>query len=573
MADIARFEPPAGRNFCSYLILHLCTIVTLSALLTPAAFPDNLSPAAKIKINPDVIEKAAEVTLSPSTVPVHQRANFVDGKVLIKRIELKGDALFPEYGVTRDYINNKILRTYQGMEPLMSISDMHYLADTLTNAYHEKGLTFNQVFVVPDEIKNDTLSLNILAGKLSEIQVKNNELFNSERITSPFEHLLGQVVYEPAISEAMKKANSIPGLKVFGFFSLGNNPGQTRLNLHVLQESDQSFSIRSDNFGVNSTGIYRLIGQYTQYNISGKGDTLSGTIVSTNEWGNLFGSLTYQAPHFDGGKLGATFYSNLFEVTGDFQDIGLNGHLEALSVFGEHDLLRQNNALASLSGSVSYKHSVIDSDKFGDIFADITNYLMLDSGINLFLVKPDGTQKQSLSVSASLGQITSSDNENSDDSFVSVHVYYGHQLRWIADSPQNWSTGIDVDLYYTPDHLPASERQVMTGPYAVRSYEPALFSADSMFRLSLHQNMHLWNVYKQINTLPFFFLDFAEGKKMDGTDNTASFLGVGIGVDFLFKSAFYARLTLGFPVQEKLSQTLPDPASDVMIYGYVNITF
>lgn len=46
--------------------------------------------------------------------------------------------------------------------------------------------------------------------------------------------------------------------------------------------------------------------------------------------------------------------------------------------------------MVSLLGSVFYKYLVIDSDKFGDIFVDIINYLMLDFGINLFLVKLDG---------------------------------------------------------------------------------------------------------------------------------------------------------------------------------------
>src|SRR5690606_18849261 len=105
----------------------------------------------------------------------------------------------PEYGITDAFISRRLKRFTAVRSEWMSVSDMHRMADDLTLAYHEKGLTFNQVFVLPQEISNQTLTLNVLAGRLAEINVINNQHYDRTLISAPFMHLLGRVVHEPDV--------------------------------------------------------------------------------------------------------------------------------------------------------------------------------------------------------------------------------------------------------------------------------------------------------------------------------------------------------------------------------------
>lgn len=515
------------------------------------------------------------VSVAIPKLPGRKRsANLIDGKALIKRIELKGNALFPQYGVTQTYISKKLNEAYSGMDPWMTISDMHSLADAMTIAYHERGLTFNQVFIVPNEIEGNTLTVNVLPGRITEIHLKNNKLYSGEQIKAPFIHLLGSVVYEPHIQDAMKRANMIDGLKVFGFFSMGKHPGQVRLNLHVVSEQKHQASVRVDNFGINNTGVYRVVGQYSQNNVSGRGDTLSATLISTNEVGNMYGVVGYKRPTpLENSFAGLSAYSNQFEISGDFQELGLTGHLEALSGFYQFGLLKEDNAAASLFSNLSLKNSVISSKEFEDIFAETTQYMTLNTQLNAAVIPSSGSNKQALEFGLTLGNIIESDDAELEDTFFIVKLRYLYQFRWLPGNPSEQVTSADFKATFAPDALPSSERSVMTGPYGVRGYEPALFSADTVYSINLQHTLKYLTPFDGSKVLPFGFLDYAYGTQNAGNEDDAAFTSVGLGIDILYKSNISSRITLGVPAFETLSQDLAEEPPGLIIYGYVNYVF
>ena len=501
-------------------------------------------------------------------------ADLVDGKALIKTVELKGNSLFPQYGVTQTYISRKLNAAYKNMDPWMTISDMHRLADAMTLAYQEKGLTFNQVFIVPSEIRGNTLIMNVLPGRITEIHLKNNKLYTEEQIKKPFLHLLGNVVYEPAIQDAMKKANMIQGLKIFGFFSMGKHPGQVRLNLHVVSEKKHQMSVRVDNYGVNDTGVYRVIGQYSQNNVTGNGDIISTTLVSTNEIGNLNGVVGYKRPTpLDNSYAGATLYRNQFEIVGDFADFGLEGHLDAISGFYQLGLLKEDNAIASLYADLAYKNSVISSEEFSEVFAETTRYGTLDVLFSAAVIPSSGASKQALELGLVVGSVSQSDDEEIDSTISIAKMRYLYQQRWKAGNPAEQVTSLDFKATYSAGVLPSSERSVMTGPYGVRSYEPALFSADSVYSMTVQHSLFYVPLFDKAKLLPFGFLDYAYGQQNTEAGSDGSFLGAGLGIDLLFKSSISSRITFGVPIAEDLSQELSEDPSGLIVYGYVSYAF
>lgn len=567
------------RQALSYFALGLRRFLFAPVLALTIVLAPLTAPHLHAEEPPELLKKeqvSAKPKMSIPTLPKRsaQKAEIVNGKVLIKRVELKGDSLFPEYGITQQFISNTLKSAFKNMNSWMSIADMHSLSDTLTIAYHSKGLTFNQVFVVPNEIRDNTLILNIITGRVSEIHLKNNKLYSEKLIKEPFMHLLGKVVYEPDIQVAMKKANQTPGLKVFGFFSVGKYPGQTRLNLHVVNETEHEYAVRVDNFGVSNTGELRVIGSYAHNNITGSSDTLHGTLISTNELGNFYGALSYQRPHGEQSNYGFNLYSNQFEVFGDFESIGLTGHLESISGFYASTLLKENNAMAELRFSGSAKHSQVSADDvFDDVFGETIDYVTVNSQFSASVIPPQAHRKQSFKASLIIGSILDTNSEILDSTFTVLNVGYGHEWRWIAGNPAEMVTGISANVYYTPNEIPSSERSVMTGPYGVRSYSTGIFGADSIYSVNAQHSLRYFQVFDGLTALPFGFADYSYGTRNDEAANDASFLGVGLGVDLYYKDYVKSKFTLGLPIAESSSQALAEEPDSITIYGYISINF
>ncbi|HVL02101.1 MAG TPA: ShlB/FhaC/HecB family hemolysin secretion/activation protein [Dongiaceae bacterium] len=496
---------------------------------------------------------------------------IVNGKIEVRRVELRGDALYPRYGITQQFLNERLNRSFRSGSAWMAIPDMHRMADELTLAYHEKGLTFNQVFVIPQEIKNNTLVLNVLAGRLSEINVARNQLYSAERIRQPFRHLLGQVVYEPDIQAAMLEANQMPGLRVFGFFSVGQFQGQTRLNLSVLEETANVHSLRLDNWGVQDTGVARIIYQYQRNNLSDHADILQATLLATNETGNVYGSLGYRIPLNNKMQTGVSLLSNQFEIAGPLAQFGLDGHLEAVSGLLNWNLLYARNARADLNSNLALKKSTVSSDLFEEILGETVDYAVLQSGFQAAVLAADNRIRQAFALTPALGVIEDTSNPLLDSEFFLLKAEYELQYRWQPASPRQYASTISLDLLYTPQVIPSAERAIVTGANGVRGYDPALFSADTAWQLTLEQSLMSFVPFTSSALVPFLFADYAQGEQNTAFGATARFTAAGVGLDFLYGSHITARVTAGFPLQEELESASED--FEPVAFGYISLSF
>lgn len=498
---------------------------------------------------------------------------IVNGKVEIKRVELRGDVLFPRYGITEKYINQRLNQSFRKMSSWMTIADMHRLADELTLAYHEKGLTFNQVFVIPQEIKRHTVVMNVLAGQLTEVNVNNNLLYTDDQIRHPFAHLMGEVVYEPDIKRAMAEVNRLPGLKVFGFFSVGRRQGQTRLNLHARTETVNHSSLRFDNWGVQDTGSIRAIYQYQRNNLTENADTLQATLLSTDASGNLLGGVSYRAPLDASNQAGIGISRNQFEIAGDLSVFGLSGTLESLNGFWNNNLLYESNARADWNSSLAFKRSRVTSDIFDELLGETVDYSVLSSGFQAAVLASRGRIRQSMTVTPTVGFVSDSNNDSIDELFYMLTLGYGFQFRATPAVPAQYASTVSLEVLYTPQTIPASERASLTGGPGVRGYKPALFSADTTYRITLEQSLTQFEPWSGVRLLPFVFTDYAHGKQNDDQGNSADFIAAGLGLDFSYSAALSMRMTLGFPLLEQSTAPFAEEKFDPVFYGYVIFSF
>lgn len=529
-------------------------------------------PIATNAAEPIKVEQLDAATNAPDEARGQQDL-IVEGKVFIRKIEVRGDALYPEHGITDAFINARVKAFMRHSSGWLSVSDMHRMADDLTVAYHEKGLTFNQAFVLPQEIANHTLTLNVLAGRLGEINVMNSRLYERDLISGEFDHLIGKVIYEPDIKQAVERVNDLPGLRVFGFYSVGRRQGETRLNLRVLSEQSSSTSVTIDNWGHRDTGSHRLSVMHGINNVTGRADILQGQILATEESGNLYGGLYYLSPITGSVKLQASVSRNEFEVAGQFADFGLTGNLSSLAVVLSGTLLDDPYGSASSRLTAATKKAVTDSDLFGSVFASTIRYKTLEPSIHLSALNPEWQVSQGLRTSLVIGSIDASDDDTVDDDFYIIKLQYEIQHLWFNQLLDRQTSSLGLWMHYTDQVLPDAERPLLTGPLAVRGYKPALFSADRSALLRLEHRFAGIGFGKQLRTYPFLFLDAVKAEQNAQAQDDVFFSAAGVGIEMEWRKTASGGFSAGYPLEQHSSTTLSLEDYDPVVYGYFKLQF
>ena len=210
--------------------------------------------------------------------------------------------------------------------------------------------------------------------------------------------------------------NRLPGIRIFGFYSLGAHPGQVRLNLHVMRETAFNGSVRADNYGVSDTGTHRILATLSRYNVSQRGDTLSARLLATEEDGNLYGGINYRLPLLnDRDAVTTGLYRNQFQVAGDFADLELEGELSGISLGLERRILQEIHAKSRLQLALGLKRSRIRSAIFSDIFASTTEYATAAAALVVEL--NTGASRQQIAAGINAGSISQRTDESIDSRF------------------------------------------------------------------------------------------------------------------------------------------------------------
>jgi len=495
-----------------------------------------------------------------------------NGKVHIRRLDLRGKVLYPQYGVTPQVISDWVERTFASKDPWLSVAEMHRLADSLTGLYRDKGLTFAQVYVVPQEIVEGRLELNVLVGVLAEVDVHGNDLYSKEQLLEPFRGLVGKELYEPDVVRAIESLNRRPGLRVFGIFSMGNLYGETRLNLRIQEEDRQDTLVRVDNFGVDETGQYRLMVQHVRNNLFGDGGALQATLVQTSESGNLFGGVSYFHPLGLRHSVTASFASSQYEVSGDFADLGLTGFLEAATLAWGYDLERTAAQSLAIGLSGAAKRSRVESDEFQSLLEQQVQYATLVPSVEFSRLHQAYRLHQQGAARLLLGAVTSGGEELEKSVFGALELDYRVQYAWPFASLEQLLVA-DFRALYSPDPLPSAERRSLTGGQAVRGYEAGLFSADKGYQLSVSQVLASWSGESGWSARPFVFIDHAFGQLNDAQGNWARFTAAGLGIEAAWKESVRAGLTWGQPLEQATGRNLDLDAGPARLYGHLSYRF
>lgn len=220
----------------------------------------------------------------------------------------------------------------------VTLGMLEQVADRITDYYRQRGFVLAKAFIPEQKVREGIVTITLLLGNLGDVRLSGAQRYNEKTIETIFRDLLHDPVNSTLIEEKLFYVNDLPGLSVQGFFSPGEQVGDTQLNISAVKEDLYQVNVRADNHGSDVTGEYRLYTDLLLNNPLKYGDRLHLAVLGAFEpETTTYGMARYSGPlgfhrlKFDTGVSQNAFISDLsgdskIGGTSTVYDVGANFH-------------------------------------------------------------------------------------------------------------------------------------------------------------------------------------------------------------------------------------------------------
>ncbi|WP_444940194.1 ShlB/FhaC/HecB family hemolysin secretion/activation protein [Microbulbifer sp. ZKSA004] len=467
----------------------------------------------------------------------------------------------------------------QNKERGLSYGDLEEIAAELTSFYRRQGLFLAQVQIPAQDVENGVVTLTVQEGLLGQIVAEDNEAYKEEKLAEPFEAQRGELVNHESIEEGLYLLNDLPGLNVTGYFSAGDNPGETKLNLKVRESDSWRASLRADNHGSLYTGSERVYTTVDWLNPLGIGDALTLGYLKSNPGSNSYygsdlGQFTYSFPLFGPRtRLQISADHNKFELANEEDDgdvinlLNISGVNKSYGISLDHKFRRSRGF--NLTGSLGLTEK--ESDLESDLALDFTNDhiyageigLYMDSLSNGFL-----SMLNILNATVQYGEHQNTVEAGRGENFTKLAINTSSLVFIPMPFMEDHSRLIlKSRAQYSESNLPGFEQLSLGGANSVRAFSARDFSADMGAVLSAEWYV---NFPEMINPILFnqrlndilqvaFIADVGYGYvnnyENNLEDDWAKFSGAGMLFKMNWSDSFSSKVSVAWPIKSSSSLT------------------
>lgn len=452
--------------------------------------------------------------LPPAPVP-ERRGPMPTVKVYVREIRVLGSTVFTPQElaqVTDPYLNREI-----------TSEDIEALRLALTLLYVKRGYSTSGTLVPDQAIVDGLLTLQIIEGTLSRINVEGNYWFSFRYFTSRLRRDAGPPVNVPALQQRLQLFQTDPRIeRINAELKPGETRGESVLNVRVAERRPIKGWLEYNNFSAPGVGSNRVLGTIVDDNLLGFGDRVSvqygqsfGTDVNAHGSGinpNL--NVNYVIPF--------TPYDTTFAVDYRRTDFSvIDSSVKALDIEGKFELigltfrqpvfrtLSQEFALSLSGQSESFRTSLLGSPfEFQD---GSTNGLSQVSALRFAQEYVHRTQDQVISalsrLSFGLPVLGATVNSGSDQATGEFFSWLGQTQLVRRLNPTRVTLLARADLQLSNKHLFLMEQMAVGGRYSVRGYREFTQLGDNAFLGSLETRIPVYTSAvgeELVYLVPFF---------------------------------------------------------------------
>ena len=296
------------------------------------------------KLNQKKQEPIQEV-LQP-TAPTSNKV-LESEKIEITRIDFKGNKTIADEDI------RKITSPFEGKK--LSFADMQKIVDLITDAYRSKGFITSRAILVPQNLKDQILQIQIIEGLMGDLQVKNNHYFKKSLFIKRFSLKKGEIFNYNQVRDDLNLINQYPDRNVKTIITPGQNPGETDVVLEIKDRLPVHVGFAYDNFGSRYIGKNRLTGTLTDNNLLGFDDILSLQYQGTDAARYQLNLLRYLFPVTKMSDLGVYAAKNKVQIGKEFESINARGKSILYGIFLNNNIYNNNNLKVQFNLGMDYK--------------------------------------------------------------------------------------------------------------------------------------------------------------------------------------------------------------------------
>ena len=474
-------------------------------------------------------------------------------RFILKEIVVKGSTVYSHNAFRRwqkRFIDKKV-----------SLALIYRFAEKITAKYRNDGYLLSRAIVVPQNIKNGVVTIQIVEGYIGNLKIRGPVKGSKMFLKSYGKALLrSSPLKAKDLERYLLLIDDLPGVSVESVLVPSKNePGASELIL-TLKHKDMDSNAGIDNRGTKFNGPIQMRGATNANSVMGFYDRLGiqGVLTSNpdellffNGFGEMpvssEGTKIFISGSFSKSQPGSTLKqfkvegnSNTFTVRASHPFIrsrgkNLKGYLGFTSRNSKTDLLNENitdDRLRILKLGMAY--DFVDRLRGVNLFS-----LGLSKGMNIM----DASGPGSLKLSRADGR--------SDFTKLS-----GDILR-LQELGPGWSLLTGVGWQYAFDSLLSSEEFGLGGPQYVRAYDPSEVTGDHgiAFKLELQKGVKTnWNYLKSLQS--YLYFDHGTVALRNTTavqDSSSSLTAVGLGMRGNINKWLSGYIEVGQPLSGDVS--------------------
>ncbi|BAY31392.1 surface antigen D15 domain-containing protein [Nostoc carneum NIES-2107] len=212
---------------------------------------------------------------SPTPAPEPTLPENLPENIVVERFEVVGSTVFtPEQlaAETKEFINRPI-----------SLAEVFQARSKITDLYVRNGYITSGAYIPPQTIKSGVIKIQVVEGKLEEIQVTGTRRLNPNYVRSRLAIATKAPLNREQLLEALQLLQLNPLIQnLSAELSAGSRPGVSVLQVEVREAQSFSAQVVLDNARSPSVGSFRRRLQINQANLLGFGDGFNFAYTNTD---------------------------------------------------------------------------------------------------------------------------------------------------------------------------------------------------------------------------------------------------------------------------------------------------
>lgn len=419
----------------------------------------------------------------------------------------------------------------------LDLNQLRAAAERLTTYYQNQGYMLARAFLPAQDIEDGVVHIEVMEGRYGRIQVNNQSRALNSVITGPLSLLQSDtVVRSDDLERSLLLLSDLPGVRVKGTLSAGEQRGTTDLLVNAQPGPWASGTLEADNFGGYYTGEYRLGGSLNLNNPLRLGDQLNLRVLGSDEDQRYYRA-AYKLPVGPWStSLGVAYSQMSYEVVGKaFEVLGQHGKASIGSVFVTQPLVRSRTF--DLSAQLQYEDKRLRDDI--DLF-EISNQkhvelwslslngnsqdAVLGGGQNFFYLTYGGGR---LSIDDPITRWGDDFTAGTNGGFQKLNLNAA-RLQYLSPRFQLYS---QFNAQWSSTNLDSSEKFGIGGPYDVRAYPQGTSSGDQGWQASLELRFLLAPRWQLKAFVDHGALEVNK-RPWGHADNRRQISGVGVGASW-----------------------------------------